>query len=126
MPGPNFVLDVGYKCAAAIPRFTLVKLSADDTVTPCTAATDAAIGVCQEEITTADATNGRVAEIRILGISRVIAGASVTRGTPVSSDGAGKAIAAVSTSRICGEFLTSGSTSDQVNMLVVAPTALMA
>lgn len=126
MPGPNFVLDLPYKAAAAIPVFTLVKLSADDTVTPTVAATDAAIGVCQEIISAGDVTNGRVCDIRVMGVTRVIAGGTVTRGTAASPEGAAtsRAIAAVSTARICGLFLTSGVVNDQVNMLVVPPTML--
>lgn len=92
MSGPNFVLDKGYQCAAAVPQFTLVKLSGDQQVTPTVLATDQSIGVCQEVVTTADATAGRVADIRLMGITRVVAGAAITRGSKLRSDTTGRVV----------------------------------
>jgi hypothetical protein len=76
MAGPNYVLDKGFIVDAAAPQFALVKLvsgaAGADHVTPCTAATDLAIGVLQQAVVTADI-GKQVAEVRILGITKAIA-----------------------------------------------------
>lgn len=124
MPGPNFVLDLPYKLASALGPFLGVKLSADDTVTPCTAATDFCIGFTQENIVTADVTNGRVADIRVMGVTRAIAGGTVTRGTNATMNASSQVVAAATGNRVCGIFLTSGVVNDQVNLLIVPPIML--
>jgi hypothetical protein len=69
MSGANFILDKGFKIAAAATKYQLVKFgSADDTMTPVTAATDQAMGVLLEDCPTADVTNGRVCDVRLMGI----------------------------------------------------------
>lgn len=90
MPGPNHVLDKGFQPTAATPRFTAVILAATkEKVTP--AGADAlAIGICQEEITAADATAGRVADIRMMGISRCVAAAAIAIGDRVKVAANGK------------------------------------
>lgn len=83
MPGPNFVLDKGLQPTAATPVFTAVVLAATkEKVTPAGAAARA-IGVCQEEITADDAAKGRVANIRMMGISRCVAAAAIAIGDRV-------------------------------------------
>lgn len=124
MPGPNFVLDLPYKAAAAITQFSAVKLSADDTVTPVTAATDFTIGFCQETVATADVTSGRVCDIRVMGVTRAIAGGTVTRGTNATVNASAQVVAAATGNRVCGIFLTSGVANDQVNLLIVPPIML--
>jgi hypothetical protein len=98
--GPNYVLDKGFIANSAVVQFHAVKLAADDQVTAVTAAGEQAIGVCQEEITAGDATSGRVTDVRILGISRVVAGAAVTRGALVRVNAAGRAIALAGTAGV--------------------------
>jgi hypothetical protein len=96
MSGANFILDKGFKIAAAATKYQLVKFgSADDTMTPVTAATDQAMGVLLEDCPTADVTNGRVCDVRLMGIAMVVAGGSITRGTKVrpTSTGAVQALA---------------------------------
>lgn len=126
MPGPNMVLDLPYKAAAAIVKFTGVKLTADDTVTTVAASTDVGIGVCQETVIAADVTLGRVCDIRVMGVTRVIAGGTVTRGTRAMFNATGQAItAATAANVVVGIFLTSGVVNDQVNMLLVPPAVLV-
>ena len=77
--GPNYVLDKGFIADTAITQFYAVKLSADDHVTIAAATTDQVIGICQEAVTAADATAGRVVDIRLLGISRCVCSADTCR-----------------------------------------------
>lgn len=93
MSGPNFILDKGYKCSGAITQYSPVKLSTDDTVITC-AAGDLALGVCQDEISAADATAGRVADIRLMGLTRMVASAAITRSARVIAAGTGKIVTA--------------------------------
>lgn len=124
MAGPNFVLDLPYKAAAALVQFTAVKLSADDTVTPGTAATDFVVGWAQETVSTADVTSGRVCDIRVMGVTRVKTGGAVTRGTNATINGSAQAVAAATGNRVVGVFLKSGNSGDLVELLIVPPIML--
>jgi hypothetical protein len=120
--GANFILDKGYKCTAAVAQFLAVKLSTFDTVAPIAGLTDAPLGICQETISTADATNGRVADIRLLGISRAIAGGSITLGDRVKVDATGKLITvpgvAGTNDRVVGIALETAVLNDQFDVLL--------
>jgi hypothetical protein len=80
MPGPNHVLDKGMAIGgvAAVPQFSCVKQSAKETVI-IAGAGDKVFGVLQEDVSASDATLGRVAGVRPigLGISRCIAAAAI-------------------------------------------------
>jgi hypothetical protein len=96
MSGSNFILDKGFKIAAPATKYQLVKFgSADDTMTPVTGVTDQAMGVLLEDCPTADVTNGRVCDVRLMGLVMVVAGGTITRGNPVrpTSTGAVQAVA---------------------------------
>ena len=73
--GPNYVLDKGFYPSAAVAQFTAVVLTGTETVAPATSAGGPVLGVCQDTISAADATNGRAADVRIMGISRMVCGA---------------------------------------------------
>lgn len=92
--GPNFVLDKGYVAAGAIPQFRAVKLNTKDTVVVTAAAADMPLGVCQEEISADDATNGRVGDIRLLGITRAVASGVIALSGRVIVGANGKVAAA--------------------------------
>jgi predicted RecA/RadA family phage recombinase len=99
--------------------YRLVKLTASDTVTQCTAATDKPIGVCLEEITSGDVTNGRQVAVAVFGASRVIAGAAISAGATVGPDSSGRAITATSTNFAIGMALQSASAAgDHVDIIV--------
>jgi hypothetical protein len=51
------------------------------------------LGVAQESASAGDVTNGKVINIRLMGIARCIAGAALTRGTRVRASAAGKVVA---------------------------------
>jgi hypothetical protein len=62
--------------SASITALTLVKQDSDAKVTPCTASTDTPIGVAQISGASGDAIN-----VCVSGISRVVAGGTITSGT---------------------------------------------
>lgn len=118
--GPNYVLDKGFRAAAAIGQFRAVVQTGDEDCNLAGAAGDV-LGVCQEEISADDATNGRVADIRILGITRIIAGAAVARRAKVASDASGRAVTAVATNPVIGIALTAASAADEHIDVLLTP-----
>jgi hypothetical protein len=107
--------------SASVTALTLVKLDSAGKVTPCTAATDIPVGVAQ---LTGDAIN-----VCISGVSRVVAGGTITAGTDsfVMPGLAGKVYAydgsAGSTQIIAGRFLpnvanTAASANEEIEILV--------
>lgn len=94
--GPNYVLDKGFVATgvAAYKLGELVKLSGDGTKCAKTAAgTDQVLGVCQEDIDASKVTTGKaVIGVRLLGISRVLAGGVVTVGAKLTSDATNRAV----------------------------------
>lgn len=99
MPGPNFVLDKGYQPTGAVRQFRAVTASTSNKE-QCAEATSAGarvLGICQEEVTAGNATNGRVASIRIMGISRCIAAAALAIDVPVRVDNQGRVQAMAAT-----------------------------
>ena len=95
--GPNYVLDKGYVAtgATAYKQGEAVVASGDGT--KCARATSAAalvLGVCQEELdTTRLATGKAVIGVRLLGITRCIAGGVVAVGGKVTNDTSARAVA---------------------------------
>lgn len=72
---------VGLKTVAstAYSEGMLVKWSADEIVTPCTTAGEAACALCMEDLAAADNTEARTLNFALMGIVRLQAGAAVTR-----------------------------------------------
>lgn len=79
-----------YTAGGAIPARSLVKLSADRTVVVATAATDDIIGVSAD----LDAVQGGRVDVYRAGMVAAIAGGNIARGQPVTSNNAGRAVAA--------------------------------
>lgn len=97
MPGPNFVLDKGYFPDAATNQFKCQKaVSGATNQEHCTeaGAADQVLGVIQETVTAGDVTNGRVADVRLIGISRCIASAAIANGARVIAAATGKVVTA--------------------------------
>ena len=84
------VLDVSLLAAADLSgyQYRFVKLTADNTVNVCGAG-EQAIGVLQNKPTGA----GQAARVRVLGVSRVVAGGSVTYGQKLGTDANGAGVA---------------------------------
>lgn len=97
MPGPTFAGgDKGFTMTTATTtRFRAVMQVTNESVKQADTAGARCVGICQEQVSTADATAGRVANVRMEGISRAIAGdTSPTRGTRVTTDNQGRLVAA--------------------------------
>lgn len=111
MPGPNFVLDKGFKAASAITQFTAVKLvtSAKEQVTAVTGLTDFAIGIAQDNVVAGDATK-QVCNVRVLGISQGIAGGTITIGDSLKVNATGQLITTTTAAdRVVGIALTAAT-----------------
>ena len=72
----NHAIYKTFIASASITALTLVKLDSDAKVTPCTASTETPIGVAQISGASGDAIN-----VCVSGISRVVAGGTITSGT---------------------------------------------
>jgi hypothetical protein len=96
--GPTYVLDKSAPAVGAIRQYRAVELTGDGTtVTEAGTAGAGVIGICQEEISADDAALGRVASIRILGVSYAVAGAAVAAGARVRTDNQGRLTALAAT-----------------------------
>lgn len=109
MAGPNYVLDKGFTAGGAIGRFRCVTMvggtGADSqNVVVADAQGEQVIGVCQEETSAGDATNGRVVDVRLMGISRVVNGLAVAinPGTVVTASANGGVEAAAAADLVLG------------------------
>lgn len=123
----NFVLDKGRKCAAAVPARRFVKLTAEETVGLCTAATDLAEGVSIIGVTTNEQATSKRTTVRLMGVAECEAGAAIsTIGQAVSCDSTGRVVAAASGNRIFGyaEGTASGA-GDFIAVRLTGPNALL-
>ena len=120
----NHAIYKTFIASASISALTLVKLDSDAKVTPCTASTDIPVGVAQIAGASGDAIN-----VCVFGVSRVIAGGTITAGTNffIMPGTGGKAYAydgaGASTQIIAGRFLpnvanTAASANEEVEILV--------
>jgi hypothetical protein len=108
----NFLLDKGYRAAAAMTKFYAVKFSAAETVTPVTANTDLIAGFVQFGVTSNEITRGKGASVRTDGISEAVATGAITVGQQVQleSDGRVSALVGSSGKRIVGRCVGHAST----------------
>jgi hypothetical protein len=120
----NHAIYKTFIASASISALTLVKLDSDAKVTPCTASTDIPVGVAQIAGASGDAIN-----VCVFGVSRVIAGGTITAGTNffIMPGTGGKAYAydgaGANTQIIAGRFLpnvanTAASANEEVEILV--------
>jgi hypothetical protein len=126
MAGANFILDKGYilEGSTAYTAFRFVAAGATDTsVTSTIAAGALALGVIQEDVDAAKVATGKVAaDVRILGISKVTAGAAVTLWAEVVTDTSGRAVnAATSTHRVLGRALQSAAAAGDIIDVLLVP-----
>lgn len=107
----DHILDKGYLPTAAIGRFRVVLQASTTTVTQAAAATGALLGICQEEVSAQDATDGRVVNVRIQGRSRAINGTAgaLAVGVRVTSDASGRVVAASAGNTVVGVVRVAGA-----------------
>ena len=94
MSGPNYGLSKGHAASAAITQFRAVVLGASEVVTQAGTAGLLCLGIAQDTITTQDATDGRIVNVKISGISRCHAGAAIAIGARVVTDSVGRVVTA--------------------------------
>ncbi len=126
MAGPTQVLDKGFTAGEAINQYHFVKEVAGEVLNECDTQGELALGVAQEEISAGDATNSRVANVRLLGISRVIAGAAISIFTEVTVGADARAEAATTGDRVAGIALQAAAADgDHIDVLLTpaGPTA---
>jgi hypothetical protein len=131
----NFVLDKGLVAASnyassdanGVQAFRFVRLTAAQTVDRTSAITQVAIGVVQENVDVAKVATGKVVvDVRLLGISRVVAAAAIALGAEVAPTATGKAQTAVATQRVAGIALqAAGADGDEIDVLLTPAGRLM-
>jgi hypothetical protein len=99
--GPNFVLDKGFRAtgATAYAFGECVVLTTDGTtVARATSANARCIGIVQDDAEVAKVTTGKLnVSVRLLGISRVLAGAAVAINDRVAVDTTARVVTKVQT-----------------------------
>jgi hypothetical protein len=101
--GGHYILNKGFVANEALTQFRFVKGGAGTrNVDACDTQGELALGVCQEDVSAADATNGRVTNVALLGVTLVEAGAAITQYAEVTTEDDGTAMAAVSGDRVLG------------------------
>jgi hypothetical protein len=80
----NYIQDKGYDAAAAITKFRAVKFSAEETVTPVTAAADFVAGVAQNDVTAGEILEGKGCVIAVEGDTEWECSEAIAVGQPVS------------------------------------------
>jgi len=132
MAGANYVLDKGFTALSTynassvngVQAFRLVKITAQDQIDLNVLATTISIGVVQEDVDVAKVATGKaVVDVRILGISKVVAGAAISIGVEVMSDTSGRVITAVTAAnRTVGLALQAAAAAgDIIDVLLVPP-----
>lgn len=94
----NFLLDKGFNAAAAMTKFRAVKFSANETVTPVTAATDDICGFAQFSVSAADILRGKGASVRMLGVTEAEASGAIAVGDWVTLEADGRVSSLVNAS----------------------------
>lgn len=84
----NATLDLSFPAGADLSaaQYKFVEVGTGGTVTLCNAATDRPIGVLQNK-----PTSGKMATVRVIGVTKVQADAALTRGTLVGTSADGQA-----------------------------------
>lgn len=112
IPGFRFTLPAGQDFTGK--RFRFVKCDGSGNAILTAAATDIPVGVAQDEPNVI----GAPLAVYGSGITKVIAGAAIVAGAPVSSDATGAAITATAGKFIAGIALTTaGAAGEQVSVL---------
>jgi Uncharacterized conserved protein (DUF2190) len=118
----NFVVDKGYRAAAAIIKFRAVKFSAAETVTPVTAVGDQIAGFAQFGVTAGEIVKGKGASVRMLGITEAEASAAIAIGAlcELVADGRVRTATAASGARVVGRCVGSpaAAAGDRITLLV--------
>lgn len=129
MPGPNYVLDKGFGFSAACPAWYVVTQTGKETAAVAGSLGADPLGICQENLLAGDAAivaGKRKADVRMMGISRVVVDAAYALGTYVraAADGRVTALAAATANQtIVGRLMyASAAANDQVDCWLMIGT----
>lgn len=116
-------LTKSFTAGAAVTKRRIVKFGANDgEVIQAAAATDLVLGVSTE----VDSASGARCDVHLQGVVEVEAGASITRGTKVTSDANGKAVAAApaagTNNQILGIAMVTAASGDIIPVLLAQST----
>lgn len=112
----------GHKAAAdySTKQFRCVKVSAADTVSVCSGATDKAVGILQNK-----PGQYQAAEVAVLGIAKGICGDTVTAGAQVGTDANGALVAKTTDlDHVIGVALEAGASGTIIAVLLTGPYSL--
>ncbi len=116
----NFVLDKGFKAAAALTKFRAVKGTGNDgEVTPVTAVGDVVLGVAQYSVSAGEITKQKLASIRMAGITEMECVGTIQQGALVCTNNVGQAITGTATNRIIGVALADGAASTRIPVALI-------
>lgn len=118
MAGPGYVLSKGWLAGEAMTKYEFVKLVGSETINAVDTQGEKALGVLQEEVTADDATNGRIVNVAVAGISRVIAGATITEFDLLTTGADGRAEVAATGDVVVGIALQAAVDGDHMDILL--------
>jgi hypothetical protein len=98
----NYVMDKGYNAAAALTKYRGVKFSAEEAVTPVTAATDVIAGVAQVSVSAGEITKGKGVSVRVMGASEWECSAAIAVGALVTMAADGRCKTGAAGERVVG------------------------
>jgi len=114
------VLVKAFNAGGAIAANTIVKFGADDnTIVAGAAAADLVIGVS----TFVPAATGERCDAILSGEADILFGGTVSRGSLVTTDASGRAVAAVATNRVIGIAMVSAVVGD-IGKIVIAQSVM--
>lgn len=121
----NFVLDKGFKAAAAVTKFRAVKgTGTDGEVTPVTAVSDVVIGVAQYSVSADEITKQKLASVRMAGISEMECAGTIQQGGLVCINASGQAVAGTAGNRVIGVALADGASGNRIPVALIIGGAL--
>ena len=118
----NFVLDKGFKAAAALTKFRAVKgTGTDGEVTPVTADTDIVIGIVQYSVSAGEITKQKLASVRMAGISEMECSGTIQQGAMVCITATGLAATGTAGDRVIGVALADGAVGNRIPVQLGLP-----
>lgn len=116
----NFVLDKGFKAAAALTKFRAVKGTGNDgEVTPVTGVADVVVGVAQYSVSAGEITKQKLASVRMAGITEMECAGTIQQGGLVCTNNVGQAVAGTATNRIIGVALADGASGTRIPVALI-------
>lgn len=112
--GQQFTMT--FKAAAAVTKYEFVTIAgqSDGECADCSSAGEIAIGVAQNAAAT-----GQAVRVCVFGITKVNAGAAVTKGDTIQTDATARAIAAASADEVMGQAIeTAAAAGDVITALI--------